>query len=613
MIKRGTFGASHFWHYLTGISGLFNANVVEPLTKLLTDETIVDADRGMQATASTCLHLMLTRGGHTSTLVCNHLQHFDVSKLSAVLLASDAEGQASHVTFFETLLTKTTLRPQMTPNFWVKLAEILHRLLDGNLTEEDGPSMLLGLPIIFNVEAFIAAFELAPVRDSDQAVGNNEVSPGKLVDAVGKSLKHKNSHVRAAAATTIGKLAVYSTDSNTFVSSVVDLLADEAPEVRKSAVIAIRDFIKNPAFHLKIRESLSLIGKGLEDVAEYVRNATVETLGELASHTTISREMRGLMRQSLQWLGEDIWQRRDTAAQTVYQFAKHSLFDDEIRDCVPSFFNLLEDEHPDVRTSAATTIGELSKHTVFVEKIREGVPRILKLLDDKKWRVRKMVVTLLAELVKSSISLSTPIIDLSGASQESFVDVIFKLLQDPDSDVQHATAMTIGELGRQSKFNEEILPRIPRIAIYLRESDWRFREVATTTLGELAENSAFHEVIGPYVAQIVDLLQDHDPDVQNAATTTIGKLAKQPGLLDAIHGSVNKIVEFLVSDSARVVRISAFTLNELAAHTAFTDTMRGVVGQVEGLGKRRPLAAQVALDKLSEYREPRSCTCTAFH
>ena len=196
----------------------------------------------------------------------------------------------------------------------------------------------------------------AVLREIAVAEDRRDWAGGKLAEA----LRHSDSAVRARAVLAVGRL-----QDSTSVPSLLPLLGDRIPDIRREAAFALGQI-----GHASARPALE---KALDDVDAFVRDNAVEALGKLgdkaATPRIVSVLRRGTTRQRMRAC-ESLWRLADTSAagalieslgapdfglrwRVVYALEKLPL----PARVVPAVTPFLRDRDPLVRAHAARTLG----------------------------------------------------------------------------------------------------------------------------------------------------------------------------------------------------------------------------------------------------------------
>ncbi|CAE7364209.1 unnamed protein product [Symbiodinium natans] len=275
--------------------------------------------------------------------------------------------------------------------------------------------------------------------------------------------------VRVLAIDTLGKMGDAARE---WISPLAKCLEDKAPEVRRSAAVALGE-LANAEMAGQVAEHVELLAAGVHDGDALARRRCIETLGKLGRSAKPYTEA---LAQILE--GIDSWNWTPVAAALAELGTATSKHADVLAD------SLVHDVRS-VRWSAASALSKLGPTA------KETIPPLVQFLKSDEVSLRCVGAQALMVIAEGSKDL-----------EESFLP----LLSDSDAKVREAACEALARCGCK---------QTEKLAEKLTDPETFVRRAAATSLGELGEPAAKH------AGDLVELLLDFHTAVSMAAARAL--------------------------------------------------------------------------------------------
>ncbi|KAF7364544.1 hypothetical protein MVEN_00323400 [Mycena venus] len=639
----------------TGVSGLVDNQAVKILIRLLRNQNSIEN----KALASTCLRLMLERRHRVHSKRVRlipfgrsdpfrKLRKLDFSVLlSTCLKESDAKQQLGLLSLLAACLERRlTSGSEIRSDVWVAILQGFPAILartpesgqsrnsrlrnhppEDNVTKGDLDQAVQCLGVLISTDAFVVTLTTYPAETEcifpqikqflshqwepfrlaaataigsltekglfNEPIFKEEIE--QLVPQIGHLLLDRNSDVRAAAESTLSKLA----DQPVFYEKIKHFLEEglgnSTSNARSSAVVIIGRLAKQSVFHEGLQPSqvVSKIGNLFQDSNETVRHAAVATMGILANQPMFHTATQPFIPKIAALFKDGSWTIRRIGVVTIGSLDNTVAFHDIITAHIPQIGGLLEDANTGVRMATIATISKLAENSEFHDALIVIMPAMAKSVNDDDWNVRRAVAVMMGKLAVY------PIFD---DAIKRCVTQIGMLLADKDEDVRAATATAIEKFAERHVFNQEIKAVLPQISKLLQDPDRNVRAAAASTLDRL-ETEAFSDAIHDYVTHLGASLNNGSLKVRRAALATMGSLAARRVFGQAIKQIIPQIGELLKDENVRADALAMMVT--LADRLEFHDTLHDIVPEMGRLAhdddRKVRCASAVTMGKFSGY------------
>jgi len=400
------------------------------------------------------------------------------------------------------------------------------------------------------------------------------------IPALLRALKDRDSHVRRAAASALGRIsdpqavpvllqALEDRDSGVRYATAGALGEIGSPQAVPALLWALED--SDSDVRWAVADSLAEIGgpqavpallRALEDSDSDVRQAAAGALGEIGDSQAVSALLRTL---------ED----RDRRVREAAARALERMGDPQ---AVPALLRALEDSNWGVRQAAAEALGQMGDP--------RAVPALLQALADSDRDVRRAAAGALGEVgdpqavpaLLRALEDSDPGVHLAAAGalgevgDPQAVSALLRALKDSDSDVRQVAAEALGRMGDPQA--------VPALLRALEDSNSDVRWATAEALGRMGTPQA--------VPTLLRALEDSDSGVRRAAAGALGEVGDPQ--------AVPALLRALVDSDSVLRRAAAGALGEIGDLQAVLALLRAL--EDSNWGVRR--AAAEALGRIGD-------------